>query len=136
MAKNILPPRFRTPVLAPTAIAAQKIAKVGRFRGSPRDRGYDAEWDRLSLEFRQRHPFCIFCEQRGIDTLTDLVDHIIPVVDRPDLRHSWENLCSLCKRCHGRKFQLEVYARAHGLLDVLPIWVRAPDRRPAQFKCL
>jgi 5-methylcytosine-specific restriction endonuclease McrA len=116
------------------APSAQKIAQVGSFRGSPRERGYDAEWDRLSLLFRRRHPFCIFCEQAGLDTLTDLVDHIIPVVDRPDLRYEWDNLCSLCKRHHGRKYQMEVFARAHGLLDVLPIWVKAPERRPQQFR--
>jgi 5-methylcytosine-specific restriction endonuclease McrA len=129
------PPRFK-PQTAPLAIAAQKATETGRFRGSPRDRGYDARWDRLSIEFRRRHPFCIFCEQAGRDTLTDLVDHIVPVVDRPDLRYDWENLCSLCKRCHGKKFQMEAFARAHDLLDVLPIWVRAPDRRPQQFRSL
>lgn len=130
------PPRFKPAIPAPVAQNAQKIAHVGSFRGSPRERGYDAKWDKISLQFRRRHPFCILCEQRGLDTLTDLVDHIIPVVDRPDLRYDWENLCSLCRRCHGKKYQMEVFAREHGLLDVLPIWVRAPERRPAQFRCL
>jgi len=133
MTKSSRPPRF-TPFTAPTAAAAQKIAKTGTFRGSPRERGYDSRWDRLALDFRRRHPFCIFCEQAGRDTLTDLVDHIIPVIDRPELRYDWENLCSLCRGCHGRKFQMEAFARERGLLDVLPIWVRAPERRPQQFR--
>ena len=119
---------------APKAVAAQKIAKTGNFRGSPRERGYDSKWDRLSIAYRKRNPFCAWCSQAGRDTLTDVVDHMIPVVDRPELRHDWKNLLALCKHHHGMKFSLETYARESGLLDKLPEWCREPSSRPLQFR--
>lgn len=134
MTKGGLPPRFKPSMPAPLAIAAQKIAKVGRFRGSPGERGYDEKWNRLSIAYRKRFPFCQWCEQEGRDTLTDLVDHIIPVVDRPDLIHDWKNAWSLCRHHHGRKFSLEVYARDNGLLHMLPTWCKDPTSRPSSFR--
>lgn len=116
------------------AVAAQKAKKSGNFRGSPRERGYDSKWDRLSVKFRKMHPFCLFCSQQGRDSLTDIVDHIVPVADRPDLIHEWSNLCALCTRCHGRKFGMETYARENGLLDALPSWVKDIEIRPQQFR--
>lgn len=132
--KNSLPPRFKVQKVAPMAVAAQKVAKVGNYRGSPRDRGYDSKWDRLSIAFRKRSPYCLFCAQRGRDTLADLVDHIIPVVDRPDLQHDWKNLMSICKSDHGVKYSMEVYCRDNDLLHMLPTWCKDRDSRPPQFR--
>lgn len=132
MAKPVLPPRFK-PLSAPTAIAAQKLAKTGIYRGSPRDRGYDAKWDRLSVAYRRTHPFCLLCEQAGKDTLTDLVDHIIPVVDRPGLKYQWSNLAPLCTNCHGVKGRLERTAREQNNIDILIQWVKIPSSRPYGF---
>ena len=134
MTKNGLPPRFKIQKTAPMAVAAQKISKIGNYRGSPRDRGYDSKWDRLSVAYRKRHPYCAYCQQEGRDTLTDLVDHIIPVVDRPDLKHEWSNLISSCVSCHGKKHSLEVFARNNGLIDMLPTWCRDRESRPPQFR--
>jgi 5-methylcytosine-specific restriction endonuclease McrA len=134
MSDRKLPPRYSVPKLAPTAIAAQKAAKTGRFRCSPTDRGYGPKWDRLSIAFRKRHPFCQWCEQQGRDTLADLVDHMIPVQDRPDLVLEWKNLWSLCTFHHGKKFTMELFARGQGLLDFLPTWCRDPSSRPPQFR--
>ncbi|RWN55865.1 MAG: HNH endonuclease [Mesorhizobium sp.] len=131
--KNTRPPRFK-PFQAPAAIAIQKINKTGNYRGSPRDRGYDSKWDRLSIAYRKRHTCCLWCEQIGRDTLTDLVDHIIPVVDRPDLKYTWSNLMALCRHHHAQKGVMEVYARENGLLNMLPEWCRLPDKRPRQFQ--
>lgn len=131
--RNSRPPRFQ-PFQAPVAIAVQKMNKTGNYRGSPRDRGYDAKWDRLSIAFRKRHPCCLWCEQIDRDTLTDLVDHIIPVVDRPDLKHTWSNLMALCRHHHAQKGVMEVYARENGLLGMLPEWCKHPEQRPLQFR--
>ncbi|WP_425375536.1 hypothetical protein [Rhizobium azibense] len=76
----------------------------------------------------------MWCSQEGRDTLTDLVDHMIPVQDRPDLIHDFKNLWALCTYHHGRKFSLEVYARDNGLLHRLPTWCKDRDSRPQQFK--
>lgn len=132
MSKKGLPPRFK-PRSAPQAVSVQKLAKTGNYRGSPRTRGYDSRWDRLSIAFRKKNPFCLWCQQQGRDTLTDLVDHMIPVVDRPDLKHDWKNLLPLCTYHHGVKGSMEIYAREKGLLDMLPIWCRDPAKRPRQF---
>ncbi|WP_352763718.1 HNH endonuclease signature motif containing protein [Mesorhizobium sp. M0189] len=129
MSQSSRPPRFK-PFQAPTAIAVQKINKAGNYRGSPRERGYDSKWDRLSIAYRKRHTCCLFCEQRNRDTLTDLVDHILPVVDRPDLKYEWSNLAALCRHCHGIKAQLEKAARDAGNLDLLVEWVKNPLSRP------
>lgn len=133
MSQNNRPPRFK-PFQAPTAIAVQKINKTGNYRGSPRERGYDSKWDRISIAFRKRNPCCLWCDQIGRDTLTDLVDHVIPVVDRPDLKYDWKNLLPLCVHHHGKKTAMEVYARENGLLDMLPEWCRQPEKRPLQFR--
>lgn len=133
MVKMTRPPVFR-PATGPKAVAAQKIAKTGKYRGSSRSRGYDSRWDRLSIAFRKRHPYCLLCAQANRDTLTDLVDHIIPVVDRPDLQHEWSNLAPLCNSCHGDKARFEAEARRLGNIDILKEWVRNPESRPAQFR--
>jgi hypothetical protein len=134
MVKMTKPPRFKASQ-PPRAIAAQKIAREGRFRGSPAERGYDSKWNRLSIAYRKHAPWCEWCAQVGLDsTLTDLVDHMIPVVDRPDLVHSWKNLFSLCKYHHGRKFSLERYARDNGLLEMLPIWCKDLTKMPREFR--
>ncbi|BCH33185.1 hypothetical protein MesoLjLc_51150 [Mesorhizobium sp. L-8-10] len=132
--KRKLPPRFSPAVLAPSAAPVKKAIKQERPRGSAHQRGYDHAWNKLSIAFRKRHPFCLWCAQQGRDSLTALVDHMIPVVDRPDLRLNWKNLLPLCEPCHGRKFPMEVYARENGLLDDLPTWCLEPKSRPRQFR--
>lgn len=122
------PPRFKV-FQAPRATAIEKRAGSGRFRESPRERGYDARWDRLSIAFRKQNPFCAWCAQAGRDTWCELVDHIIPAVDRDDLRYEWKNLQSLCRFHHARKTQMEAYARINGLLDELPAWCADPALR-------
>lgn len=130
------PGRFKPSQPAPRAIAVDKVMKAGRFRGSPAERGYDARWSGISIKFRRLNPFCMWCEEEGKVTLTDLVDHIIPVRDRPDLIHDWKNIWSLCRYHHGRKFEMEEYSRQHGMIDLLPMWVKQPETRPPQFRCI
>lgn len=108
--------------------------------GAPREdsgrRGYDHIWSKLSTRFRRSHPFCRFCEQKGFEaTPADVVDHIIPKDDRPDLRLTWSNLQSLCNSCHnGLKRRLEAYAREFGQLDLLPEWCANPESRPRKLR--
>ena len=116
--------RLRGPSRVPTTRAEK--------RTSPRLRGYDARWDAISIRFRRRHPFCRFCDQAGgRDVLCDVVDHVIPVVDRPDLQHDWSNLQSLCTMHHGGlKAWLEEQAREAGDIEVLTWWCSEPRSRP------
>jgi len=43
------------------------------------------------------------CDAEGRLTLTEMVDHIVPISVRPDLRLVWSNLQGLCWPCHGVK---------------------------------
>lgn len=130
------PPRFNSKVpgvrLAP---AVAKMQTFGKFRGSPRDRGYDSKWDRLSIRFRKQNPMCRFCAQLGRDSLTEVTDHIVPWLDQPELKYDWKNLQALCGYCHRvTKQQMEIYARANGLLDKLPLWSEDPRNRPVHLQ--
>lgn len=136
MARPGKPGRFKASQPAPRAVAAEKSLKAGLFRDSPAERGYDARWDGISRKFRKLNPFCVICAQQGRDTLTEVTDHMIPIQDRPDLRHDWKNLAPMCIRHNNQKKVWESYARENGLLRLLPIWVKDPSSRPPQFRCV
>lgn len=125
-----LPPRFRLQKLAPPVIKREDYGKGAHRKGTANARGYDDRWNRLSIAYRKRHPWCLFCQQQGREELTALVDHILPLVDRPDLRLAWKNLAALCESCHGLKAKLEAEARKLGNIDVLVLWVKDPSTRP------
>lgn len=135
MTKPSRPPRFKLQSPAPSAIEKLPRLSFDHRRGSAHQRGYGSRWNRLSIAYRKKHPFCEWCIQEGRpDVLTALVDHMIPVVDRPELLLDWKNLFALCEGCHGRKFSMELCARNHGLLDQLPSWCKDPEARPPQFR--
>lgn len=100
-------------------------------RGSAADRGYDARWTRASKTWRRQHPWCVECEFRGRQVRCDLVDHKIPVIDRPDLMFEPKNLWSLCKNCHDTmKRALEQAAREEWRIGDLIAWCDEPTLRP------
>jgi len=72
-------------------------------RGSARQRGYDTTWDHLRAQVRAEEPFCRMCDAEGRLTLTEMVDHIVPISVRLDLRLVRSNLQGLCWPCHGVK---------------------------------
>ena len=47
------------------------------------------------------------CMERGIVTPAREVDHIIPIVERPDLRLDPSNLRPLCTSCHSARTATE-----------------------------
>lgn len=101
-----------------------------RFRGSARDRGYDARWDKISKGHRRKNPFCVLCEQQRLATLADDVDHIVPLEDG-GLKYDPLNRWSICRRHHnGWKARAQRYARKHGMLDELRRWCLEPETRP------
>ena len=64
-----------------------------------------ARWKSLRFEILERDGFaCVACGARGRLE----VDHVLPVVARPDLAFAASNLQSLCPRCHGTKARTEL----------------------------
>lgn len=65
-------------------------------RPNSRKRGYTREWEALRAEFLRLHPSCAFC---GTDA--EHVDHIKRHHGDRALLLNWNNLQSLCARCHN-----------------------------------
>lgn len=72
-------------------------------RGNTTQRGYGADWQRLRAVYLQQHPLCE-CDDCGAGskriTIAQVVDHRIPIAERPDLRLDPNNLRAMSKRCH------------------------------------
>ena len=127
---RLMPQMFRSASRGrlPKSVGAAK-------RSSPRLRGYDAKWDRLSVAWRKANPLCAECEKADLLRQATVVDHIIPVADREDLRYSPDNLQSLCDACHnGLKRDMEREARSLGDLGVLQAWCKDVSSRPPHLR--
>jgi 5-methylcytosine-specific restriction enzyme A len=66
-----LPPTFNPRPVSQQAHARQ----IDRERGSARERGYDAWWDRARRVHLAEHRLCRYCELDGIVTAATVVDH-------------------------------------------------------------
>ena len=62
-------------------------------------------WKKASKAFRDAHPICELCRRRGIITLAEVVDHIIPVEVCSDFwdQNNWQSLCRRCNNIKGNK---------------------------------
>jgi len=91
------PKTFRPAHVGPKAESA---ADYERRRGSARERGYDARWDRASALFKHHHPLCLGCEAVGRLEPTTVVDHVEP--HRGDMVKFWDQSMwqSSCKWHH------------------------------------
>lgn len=78
----VSPPTFRTRTRA--AVRRDYDQRRGTFR----ERGYSARWDREAKAFRFEHPLCIGCLAVGRTAATLIVDHIVP--HRGDERLMWD----------------------------------------------
>ena len=66
-------------------------------------------WRELRALKIEQSPICEECQRRGITTLAQVVDHIVPI-NEGGARLDMDNLQSLCNPCHNRKSGQE----AHG----------------------
>ena len=72
-------------------------------RRAESDRLYSTQrWRKLSVAYKRRHPVCCECERNGLVRATEIVDHIKPAKDSPELFWEWSNLRPLCHDCHNR----------------------------------
>lgn len=74
-------------------------------RGSSRERGYTAQWEKARKLYLAAHPLCTMCERDGRLTPATLVDHVL--AHRGDQRLFWDqsNWQALCKPHHDRDKQ-------------------------------
>ncbi|WP_245261789.1 HNH endonuclease [Ancylobacter sp. FA202] len=94
----VRPPMFRpSHARAPRPSDAQER---DRRRGSARDRGYTAEWDRAAKAYLDEHPLCLGCSAVGRLKPAALVDHVEP--HRFDMVKFWvvEMWQPSCRRHH------------------------------------
>lgn len=71
-------------------------------RASFRERGYDSRWDKVRALKIKQNPLCEECLKHGIVSPAEIVHHIKPVDEYPELLLDMENLVSLCRQCHGK----------------------------------
>lgn len=137
MSRDTLPPKFK-PFQAPRPEGLLRQQNAGRWRISPRKRGYNARWDKVSMALRRSRPWCLFCQQEREESawqLTAVADHVLPAHEFPELRYDFKNLVGLCSEHHdSTKARLEAYARKHGCLPMLVGWVRYPMTRPQHLR--
>ena len=84
--------------------AARKEADAAR--GTARQRGYDAAWEKLRAAHLAQHPVCEAVLDDGqVCGSADRpnVDHRQPVRFAPERRLDPTNLRTLCHRCHSRR---------------------------------
>lgn len=80
----------------------EKNQEYEKERGSARSRGYTKQWDKVSKAYREKHPLCEECEERGRVTAAVMVHHIKPVSEGGEWFDE-SNLRALCASCHASK---------------------------------
>jgi hypothetical protein len=79
-------------VKAPIAAERERKQAHDKKRGSSKSRGHDATWRRVRGLFLATHPTCLECGANENQN----VDHIVSVMDAPELRLVASNLRTLC----------------------------------------
>ena len=95
----------RAPTHRPIRLANGGVPhKVHNTRAKTADRGYDATWRKLRAVYLRQHPLCMCdeCKASGAVVAAEVVDHIIPIAERPELRLEWSNLRAMSKQHHDR----------------------------------
>ncbi|EKA7406927.1 HNH endonuclease [Vibrio parahaemolyticus] len=69
------------------------------------------KWRKLRARKAKESPLCENCLTYNIIKPVDVVDHIKPLLDYPDLAYVFSNLQSLCHQCHNDKTAKETAER-------------------------
>lgn len=102
---------------------ADQNAAVDAGRGSSRERGYGAQWDRASALFRLHHPICKGCDAVGLVTATEVTDHVEPHKGNRDRFWNAAMWQPACRWHHDViKQKLEVMF-AKGAIVVADLWL-------------
>ena len=81
--------------------ALERNREHDRSRGSSRDRGYDAHWDKARAAYLRKHPLCVMCGRAGRFVPAAVIDHVMP--HRGDRQMFWNeaNWQPLCTSHHS-----------------------------------
>ncbi len=72
-------------------------------RGRSSDFYRSLAWRRFRRRYLAEHPLCVDCLDEGVETLATQLDHLQPVVDRPDLALDPSNVAARCATHHSRR---------------------------------
>lgn len=83
----------------------QSDREYKRLRQDKKEQSFysSSEWIRLRDYKKQCNPLCQHCLAQGKLTPVEVIDHVIEIKDNFSLRLSFDNLESLCNRCHAIK---------------------------------
>ena len=59
-------------------------------------------WRKVATLHKQANPLCAICEAKGSLSPATVTDHIIPINEGGN-KWAWDNLQSLCDKCHAIK---------------------------------
>ena len=76
-----------------------KQASREDYRASKSER-YPKGWDELAAAYRADNPLCERCMDHGRTTPAKDVHHKVKVSVSPELALEWNNLMSVCRKCH------------------------------------
>lgn len=57
------------------------------------------------MAFRRENPLCEDCQKSGRVSESHHVDHIVEVSDDASKAYDWDNLRSLCRKCHNARHE-------------------------------
>ena len=72
----------------------------GQHQRTTTQRGYGADWQRVSRMVRREEPLCVVCKAAGRARAATEVHHVAKVKDAPGRRLDRQNLMSVCRECH------------------------------------
>lgn len=91
-----------TPPYQPKAYKDRKDYKaIDQRRGTPAERGYDADWRKLRTYILSQNPLCVCCKENGRFVPAQDIHHIKKIRTHPELRLEPSNLMPVCKKCHN-----------------------------------
>lgn len=80
----------------------EKRKQYDEQRGDFRKRGYSSIWDKVRRLKVMKDPLCEICLKEDKITPVEIVHHIKPMDERPDLLLDMDNLQSVCRYHHAR----------------------------------
>lgn len=93
----------------------RKTRHRGTSKNRPGDPFYNTTaWRRLRAYVLSVDPLCRLCSEGGRVTPAEVVDHIKPRIDHPELALDFDNLRPCCRSCHNSVTAIEQNRKRRG----------------------